>query len=99
MALLTLLSLVPFALSLVLLSTASTDVPGLRALPFQGAKSAPRPASFDDLAARAAAARDQGQLEEALTLYRKALAARPKWDEGRWYEATLLYELDRHAEA
>ena len=57
------------------------------------------PAPFDDLAARAAAARDHGQLEEALTLYRKALVARPKWDEGRWYEATLLYELDRYPEA
>lgn len=84
MAFLTLLSLVPFALSL---------------LPFQGAQPAPRPAPFDGLAARAATARDEGRLEEALTLYRKALAARPKWDEGRWYEATLLYELDRHAEA
>jgi tetratricopeptide (TPR) repeat protein len=84
MAALTLLALVPFALCL---------------FPFQGAQGAARPAPFEDLAARAAAARDGGQLEEALTLYRKALAARPKWDEGRWYEATLLYELDRHSEA
>ena len=66
---------------------------------FQGAQSAARPSTFDDLTTRAAAAHDKSQLEEALTLYRKALAARPKWDEGRWYEATLLYELDRHAEA
>ena len=76
--------LVPLALSLV---------------PLANAQPASRPAPFDELATRAAAARDQGQLEEALTLYRKALAARPKWDEGRWYEATLLYELDRYAEA
>ena len=69
------------------------------AFSLQGAQPAPRSAPFDDLAGRAAAAKDQGQLEEALTLYRKALAARPKWDEGRWYEATLLYELDRYAEA
>ena len=99
MALVTLLSLVPFAFSLVPVSIASRDLPGLRVGAFQGAKSAPRPASFDDLAGRAAAAREQGQLEEALSLYRKALAARSKWDEGRWYEATLLYELDRHGEA
>ena len=39
----------------------------------------------DDLAARAAAARDSGQAEEALALYRKALAARPDFDEGRSY--------------
>ncbi len=68
------------------------------AFSLQDGQPAPRSAPFDDLAGRAAAARDQGQLEEALTLYRKALAARPKWDEGRWYEATLLYELDRYAE-
>lgn len=72
----------------------------VRAAPFAQPPQTRRPAApFDDLAARAAAARDRGELEEALTLYRKALAARPKWDEGRWYEATLLYELDRHAEA
>jgi len=76
-----------------------TLVIALSLFPFQGAQRAARPAPFDDLSARAAQARDEGQLEEALTLYRKALAARPTWDEGRWYEATLLYELDRYAEA
>lgn len=65
----------------------------------QRGQAAPDPASFDDLAARAAAARDQGLLEEALTLYRKALAVRPGWNEGRWYAATMLYELDRYADA
>lgn len=58
-----------------------------------------RAASFDDLAARAAASRDNGRLQEALSLYRAALTARPDWDEGRWYVATLLYELDQFAEA
>jgi tetratricopeptide (TPR) repeat protein len=82
--LITAFALVPVALSLV---------------PLANAQPASRPAPFDDLAVRAAAARDHGQLEEALTLYRKALVARPKWDEGRWYEATLLYELDRYPEA
>jgi tetratricopeptide (TPR) repeat protein len=53
----------------------------------------------DDLAGRAAAARDAGRLEEALTLYRQALAARPDFDEGRWYVGTILYELDRYGEA
>ena len=53
----------------------------------------------NDLAARAAAARDAGQLEEALTLYRSALAERPEFNEGRWYVGTLLYELDRYSEA
>lgn len=55
--------------------------------------------SFEGLATRATSAREAGQLEEALTLYRRALAVRPEWDEGRWYLATLLYELDRYQEA
>jgi tetratricopeptide (TPR) repeat protein len=59
---------------------------------------APR-GSSDALAADAAKARDAGRLEEALELYRKALASRADWDEGRWYVASLLYELDRYAEA
>jgi tetratricopeptide (TPR) repeat protein len=56
-------------------------------------------AQSNDLVARAAAARDSGQLEEALTLYRSALRARPEFNEGRWYVGTLLYELDRYSEA
>jgi tetratricopeptide (TPR) repeat protein len=55
--------------------------------------------SFDSVAARAAAAREAGRLDESLALYRKGVQARPDWDEGRWYAATLLYELDRYAEA
>jgi tetratricopeptide (TPR) repeat protein len=56
-------------------------------------------ASFDELASAAAIARDAGRVEEALALYRKAVTLRPAWEEGRWYIATLLYELDRYADA
>lgn len=55
--------------------------------------------SVSDVASRAAAAREEGRIEEALALYRRALAARPDWDEGRWYLGAMLYELDRYAEA
>lgn len=72
---------------------------GSRVQAYQDGQSPPPAASFDDLVRRAATARDAGRLEEALTLYRTALAARPEWNEGRWYAATLLYELDRYAEA
>ena len=58
-----------------------------------------QPASSDSITSDAAKARDAGRLEEALELYRKALANRADWDEGRWYIATLLYELDRYVEA
>ncbi len=54
---------------------------------------------FDRLAAQAAQARDANRLDEAVTLYRQALRSRPKWGEGWFYLATLLYERDSWAEA
>ena len=72
---------------------------GSRLDAFQDGQPPPQPAPSDDLANRAAIARASGRLDDALALYRKAVAARPDWDEGRWYAATLLYELDRYAEA
>src|SRR3990170_8015318 len=63
------------------------------------AAEATRQPSFEDLAARAESARNTGRLDDALRLYRTALEARPSWHEGRWYVATILYEMDRHAEA
>ncbi|HEY3131314.1 MAG TPA: tetratricopeptide repeat protein, partial [Acidobacteriota bacterium] len=62
------------------------------------ATSNPSP-SFDDLASRAAQARQADQAQEAIALYQKALRMRPKWGEGLWYLGTLHYELDHHAEA
>jgi tetratricopeptide (TPR) repeat protein len=56
-------------------------------------------ASFKEIAADAAAAREAGRLEDAIALYRRALATRPTWDEGHWYLGTLLYEQRRYAEA
>jgi predicted Zn-dependent protease len=54
---------------------------------------------FDKLAARARDARENNRFDEAVALYRQALAQRPAWDEGWWYLATLLYERDSYAEA
>lgn len=54
---------------------------------------------FKRLAAEANAARELGRLDEAAELYRRALRERPRWDEGWWYLATLLYDRDRYAEA
>jgi tetratricopeptide (TPR) repeat protein len=77
---------------------------GIASIDAHGELQAPQPAaaqpvSSDAIGSDAAKARDAGKLEEALALYRKALAARTDWDEGHWYVATLLYELDRYAEA
>jgi len=55
--------------------------------------------AFDKAAAQAKAARETGNLDEAITFYRKAITLKPKWDEGLWYLATLLYERDQYAEA
>lgn len=85
-------------LALVVLLVAVPVRNGFSVYAFQSGQNAPsRP--VDDLAGRAAAARDSGQVEEALALYRTALLARPDFDEGRWYIGTLLYELDRYSEA
>ena len=52
---------------------------------------------FTTLSARAEAAREAGRLDEAVSLYRKALALRPTWKEGWWALGTILYEQDAHA--
>jgi tetratricopeptide (TPR) repeat protein len=60
----------------------------------------PKPAlAFDEVARRASEARDKDQLDEAIRWYREGARQRPRWDEGLWYLATLLYEKDRFAEA
>jgi cytochrome c-type biogenesis protein CcmH/NrfG len=56
-------------------------------------------AQAPDTAAQAEAARDADRVEEAIPLYRKALAARPEWAEGWWSLGTLLYDRDDYSEA
>lgn len=59
-----------------------------------------KPASnFAELSAKANAARDADQLDEAATLYRKALALRPGWAEGWWSLGTLEYDRNGYKEA
>jgi tetratricopeptide (TPR) repeat protein len=55
--------------------------------------------SFAVLSQKAAEARDADRLEEASVLYAKALALRPKWDEGWWALGTLEYDQDHYARA
>jgi tetratricopeptide (TPR) repeat protein len=70
----------------------------LGALALVCAAAAPAP-SFEDLARRASEARQGNRIAEATKLYREAVALQPRWDEGWWYLATLLYEADQYAEA
>jgi tetratricopeptide (TPR) repeat protein len=61
-----------------------------------------RPASASDfttLSTRAEAAREAGRLDEAVSLYRKALALRSTWKEGWWALGTILYDQDAHKDA
>ena len=55
--------------------------------------------SFASLSTRAAQARDSEHLDEAVALYTKALALRPKWSEGWWSLATIEYDRDHYAKA
>jgi predicted Zn-dependent protease len=55
--------------------------------------------NFATLSARADAARDANHLEEATSLYRKALALRPTWKEGWWSLGTIYYDADAYKAA
>ncbi|HEX6879025.1 MAG TPA: tetratricopeptide repeat protein, partial [Terriglobales bacterium] len=55
--------------------------------------------TFENLAARAAAAREADRVEEATSLYRRALALRPRWAEGWFYLGTLHYDRNQFAPA
>jgi tetratricopeptide (TPR) repeat protein len=63
------------------------------------AQTKPAVSNFQSLAAKADAARDANQLEEAAALYRKALAHRPRWAEGWWSLGTIAYDRNQYAEA
>ncbi|HVF87704.1 MAG TPA: tetratricopeptide repeat protein [Pyrinomonadaceae bacterium] len=60
---------------------------------------APPAQAVEQLMAEATQAREAGRVDEAIEIYRKVVSARPKWDEGWWYLATLLYDRDRYREA
>ena len=57
------------------------------------------PASFEELSAQAAAARDTGRTEEAIRDYQDALKLRPNWGEGWWYLGTANYDASHYADA
>lgn len=54
-------------------------------------------ATFDELSARANAAREANNLPEAVRLYRAALAENPKWTPGWWFLGTILYDSNEYA--
>ncbi len=64
-----------------------------------GKPAAAQAQAFENVAEQAKAARESGDLDEAIVHYQKAVELKPRWDEGWWYLATLLYERDRYEEA
>ena len=97
------LSLIILALMLVTVAPvqAQSSKRTTQRKPAQGARkpTAQQIAAFNDLAKRAAAARDAGRLDEAIDLYAQALQINPSWIEGWWYASTILYDRDHNAEA
>ncbi len=67
----------------------------------QGASAGARPtqtasAAFESLAAKATAAQDADNLDEAVPLFRKALALNPRWVEGWWSLGEIDYKEDHY---
>jgi predicted Zn-dependent protease len=54
---------------------------------------------FSSLATKAAVARDANYLEDAATLYGKALALDPGWKEGWWSLGTIEYDRNSYSQA
>jgi len=55
--------------------------------------------TFAALSARANAARDAEHLDDAVRLYRRALALRPSWKDGWWSLGTIYYDQDSYTQA
>jgi len=83
------------AISLLVLLVAASFGSLPRAVP----QSNPPSEGFGAIAQRAAAARDSDQLDQAVTLYKKALAMRPQWAEGWWSLGTIEYDRNNYHSA
>ena len=69
------------------------------ALLLAAAQTSSPPPPFETLAREATEAREADRLEDAAALYQRGLAQKSDWDEGLWYLGSVLYELNRYADA
>jgi tetratricopeptide (TPR) repeat protein len=56
------------------------------------------PTPFGNLSRQAEEARNAKRLDEALNLYKKALALKPDWEDGWWNAGSIAYDLDNYTE-
>jgi tetratricopeptide (TPR) repeat protein len=94
-------ALLPHHFSLIARFIAATSLLFLSLFlsPLLQAQSQPGPNSFEALSQRADVARDADRLDEAVALYKKALALRPKWAEGWWSLGTIEYDRNNYRAA
>ncbi len=67
-----------------------------RALVFSVAISVASAATFEELSAQAAAAREANEIAKAIDLYQKAVELKPDWAEGWWFIGSLAYDSDQY---
>ena len=84
------------AVALALFASLFLFAKSISALPQTGA---PASSTFATISSKADAARDANRLDQAVVLYRKALALRPKWAEGWWSLGTIQYDRNAYADA
>jgi len=64
----------------------------------QSANQASHASRFENLAHQAEVARDAKRLDEALTLYKRALELKPGWEDGWGKAGSIAYELEKYSE-
>jgi tetratricopeptide (TPR) repeat protein len=55
------------------------------------------PAGFDEIAQKAAAARERDDAPQAIELYSQALQLKPGWSDGWWFLGSLEYEAEAYS--
>jgi tetratricopeptide (TPR) repeat protein len=64
----------------------------------QSANQASHAPRFENLAHQAEVAREAKRLDEALTLYKRALELKPGWEDGWGIAGSIAYELEKYSE-
>lgn len=92
------LLVVVITLACLQLSVAQTSRRGKRP-PTQTKTTPQKNAEFDQLVKQGDEARLAERLDEAVSLYGRALKIKPEWPDGWWYIGAILYEKDQYTQA